>query len=125
MLAAVDAYFLVCHSRPCSFFFRDKFEQELDSGLIPDFLIRAIIASTAHLLLDPWFEDNQAGAIQIMSQLAWREALTESMSAASIDTTAIIQTMGLLILLDIRCKPPFFGVDHYTDIEQRAGIQPR
>lgn len=106
-MAATDAYFLVCHSRPCTFFFRDKFQRELENGLLPSYLLRAIVASTTHLLLDPWFDNKQLEATQTMAQLAWIEALNEAMSGISLNTVAILQTMGLLILLDLRSKFSF------------------
>lgn len=102
VFAAVDAYFTVCHSKPCTFFHEDKFRQGLDNHDHPQFLLLAIVASTAHLSLDSWFEENQIEAANIIAQTAWTQLLTEVLPHDNANSIAVVQTIGILAMLDFR-----------------------
>jgi len=78
------------------------FRHNLNEETIPDYLLLAIVAATARLSYDEWFEGNQAEAARIIADRAWTLVLSGVLPTEETTTLAAVQAVGILALLDYR-----------------------
>jgi hypothetical protein len=104
--ALVNVYFKNCHDQPYSFFREDSLRQNLQDGSLPDYLLMALVATTARYSSHPCFENRQKEAIEIYSGGAWHKVLQEVFSSEQILNLQTVQATCLLAVIEFTGKCP-------------------
>ena len=97
---AIDSFFLHSHNQPYSFFHEPSFKARLSWGLLPDYLILAVLASAARFL-EPSVDKVEMG--QVYASRAWNHVLTH-MERDEEPSMEIVQAAALLAIFDFTGK---------------------
>ncbi|WQF90157.1 hypothetical protein CDEST_15171 [Colletotrichum destructivum] len=99
ILGCVNNYFSHCHNQPYSFFHEASFRQSLESGVLPDHLVLAVLASSARFSSDPYFSDPHESAAQF-ANLSWKAIVGSCLAHNQAAHVQTVQTITLLAIFD-------------------------
>ncbi len=93
--AAVDEFFLHSHNQPYSFFHEFNFRSRLAAGLLPDYLLLAVVASA-----DRFSEDGTRGQIgHSCAQRSW-DLVSKQLDSDTQPDLTTVQATTLLAIFD-------------------------
>ncbi|KAL1959495.1 hypothetical protein VTO42DRAFT_1940 [Malbranchea cinnamomea] len=102
---ALDTYFAYCHNQPYSFFHEETFRYQFAEGLLPRYLILALVASTLQFSGDPYYSDNLGAAANICAADSWKAIVSQCFDSEEGPSYRSVQALTLLAIYEfISCK---------------------
>ena len=96
----LKTYFQYCQSQPYVYFSQDHFYRNLDSRLLPDFLLMAMTAMAIRFSDDSFFEGRRVESAEIYARTAWNEIFDKSFSEDYLLDVHTVQATNMLAVVD-------------------------
>lgn len=96
----IDVYFSRCHNQPYSFFHEKNFRIRLIEGMIPDYLLFAVLATGLRFSKDPYFHGELHEASISYARESWRQIVSAWFATESDPDIQICQAITLLSVVD-------------------------
>ncbi|KAH7128583.1 fungal-specific transcription factor domain-containing protein [Dendryphion nanum] len=103
--SVIDSYFKFCHNQPYCFFHQETFRSQLWNGLVPEYLIFAILALTIRFSEHPFFSNSPEQMAQAYASKSWNHIVQQGVEGEEILDYRLVQAATLLALYDFTaCK---------------------
>lgn len=99
--AATNDFFAHCHNQPLSVFQEQRFRQQLEHDLVPQYLLLVVLASACRFSQHPFFTGRRDELISRYSRLSWNQLVARWLSERAVDTSSVVQAILLHCLIDI------------------------
>jgi hypothetical protein len=106
LLSLVDTYFSCVQNQPYTFFHEQNFRQRLNDGLLPDYLIFAVLASALRFSDDPYYHGAGLEATAVYAKESWKQIVSTWFATESDPDIYICQAITLLSIIDFTGKFP-------------------
>ena len=100
----VNVYFVRVHNQPYSFFHEDNFRQRQADGLLPDYLIFAVLAASLRFSDNPYFNGARLEACAAYASSSWKRIVMAWFVPESDPNIYICQAVTLLSVVDFTGK---------------------
>ncbi|KAJ3560206.1 hypothetical protein NPX13_g9383 [Xylaria arbuscula] len=100
ILSLVDDFFRCSHNQPYSFFHEQSFRRRLSDGLIPNYLLFAVLATAVRFSSHPFFESQAHEAAITFANKSWKAIVSSCFARDEKATIMTIQTITLLAIFD-------------------------
>jgi len=102
--STIELFFHHWHGQPYCFFHKQTFQQQLRSGRLPNYLVRAVLGIAIRFSDDPFFADKDRTAAAHASA-AWKETFRRIFDSDEVLDHYVVQAATLLALYDFtECK---------------------
>lgn len=96
----VDVYFTYCHNQPYSFFHEATFRNNLAEGLLPEYLILAVLATSMRFSHSTPYADSWEIAAKAYSSKAWSLIIPQCFDENPHTDYRLVQAVTLLSVQD-------------------------
>ncbi|KAM5376806.1 hypothetical protein ACJZ2D_005429 [Fusarium nematophilum] len=96
----VDIYFLHVHNQPYSYFQEESFRLKLDDGLVPKYLVLAVLASALRFSDHDYFRGRIQQTMESYAKEAWLLVVKEYMMGTSAPKVEVVQAAGILAVIE-------------------------
>jgi len=97
--STIELFFHHWHGQPYCFFHKQTFQQQLRSGRLPNYLVRAVLGIAIRFSDDPFFADKDRTAAAHASA-AWKETFRRIFDSDEVLDHYVVQAATLLALYD-------------------------
>ncbi|CZR54817.1 uncharacterized protein PAC_04701 [Phialocephala subalpina] len=121
----IDLYFSRVHNQPYSFFHEQSFRQRYANGLVPEYLIFAMLASSLRFSTDAFYQTKQQDIIMAYASRSWSYIVQEWFATESDPDLQICQAITLLSIIDFtagRRHPGWMKIGLCIRIAQELGL---
>lgn len=102
--AALDAYFFYCHDQPYSFFHEESFRYQFVNGILPDYVVFAILSNALRFSNDPFYGGRQMDMASSYAAESWKSILSECLDSEDGPNYRTVQAATLLAVHEFTCK---------------------
>lgn len=96
----IDTYFLHVHNQPYCYFQEENFRQKLADGLIPKYLVLAVLASALRFSRHGYFKSKSQQTMEAYAKEAWAIIVNEYLTDGNSPELSVVQTAALITTMD-------------------------
>ncbi|TVY37813.1 putative transcriptional regulatory protein [Lachnellula subtilissima] len=96
----VDTYFTHVQNQPYCFFHPRRFRQRLSDGLLPDYLLFAVLASALRFSNNSYYNGAYAEATTMYARESWKQIVMSWLATESDPDIGLCQAITLLSIID-------------------------
>lgn len=97
-------YFKFAHNQPYSFFHESNFWDKLETGLLPDHLLLAVLSHALRFSGDQFFKDRTRSTSMLFANMSWKSIVHLYFQERADADLAAVQTITLLSIYDFTGK---------------------
>ena len=100
LTASCDVYFTYCHNQPYSYFHEETFRRKVTEGLVPEYLLFAVLAMALRFSTDPYWQGMQAGAADAYASASWKLIVSQQLIQEDGMNLQVVQAANILAVID-------------------------